>query len=79
MKWEPSVSCNGRFQDIFKNLEHLKIVNNDNEVPKKISRYNGQHSVPNVYKMYKVNINSYTVAKNRKNRRFTNFIFNLKI
>lgn len=60
MKWEPSVSCNGRFQDIFKNFEHLKIVNNDNEVPKKISRYNGQHSVPNVYKMYKVNINSYT-------------------
>jgi hypothetical protein len=57
IKWIPARACNGQFLEIFKLLPNSKFVKDDNEVPKGIKRYSGQHSVPNVYsKILKVNI-----------------------
>lgn len=57
IKWIPNNACNGHFLEIFKAFPHSKFVNNDNEVPKGIKRYSGQHSVPNVYsKILKLDI-----------------------
>ena len=62
LKWNVARACNGHFSEIFKNMKHLKIVNSDNEVPKGVRRYAGQHCVPNVFKMFKININTQTEA-----------------
>jgi len=58
LKWEPTKMCNGHYSELFKNMDKLVIVKNDNEVPSNIKRYAGQHSVPNVFKMFKIQINS---------------------
>lgn len=57
IKWIPARACNGQFLEIFKAFPHSKFVNNDDEVPKGIKRYSGQHSIPNIYsKILKVDI-----------------------
>ena len=59
MRWDIDNHCNGSFVEIFKLLPNLKFVGNDWEVPKEIPRYRGQDSVPNVYKKFGLNLNSY--------------------
>lgn len=57
IKWIPASACNGHFLEIFKLLPNSKFVTNDNEVPRGIKRYTGQHSIPNVYlKILKLDI-----------------------
>ncbi len=60
IKWDKSNACNGHFLEIFNNINFLKWVKNDVEVPKNIKRFKGQHSVPNVFKMFNMNIDTET-------------------
>ena len=58
VRWIPQRFCNGDYQEIFKDLPMMKWVKSDDEVPKGVKKYYGQHSVPNVFKMYNVKISS---------------------
>ena len=58
VRWVPQRFCNGDYKEIFKDMPMMKWVKNDSEVPSGIKKYYGQHSVPNVFKMFKINISS---------------------
>lgn len=60
VKWDKSNATNGYFLEIFSNINFIKWVKNDKEVPKNIKRFKGQHSVPNVFKMFNIDIDTET-------------------
>jgi len=59
LRWDPTSSCNGRYEDLFDDLPRMKRVRKDEEVPKNIRRYKGQNSVPNIFKTFNIDITSY--------------------